>query len=180
MQRNPANHQKQKQDTTKMQFRTPYAERERIQLNTGKGLTEQAHKDETDINHILADYRRTGLIKHARKHEGAYDDVTATDFQQSMIIIAETKSMFEGLPSEVRKDFNNNPADFLNFVQNPKNEQKLSQMGILKGNDGINIHGAASGAPVTKQSTIVDGAGADNPKGASETPTVAPTATPET
>lgn len=163
-----------------MQFKTPYPEtRTRSQITTGKGMTEQAHKDTTDINHILADYRRTGLIKHAKKHEGQYDDVTGVDFETSMKIIADTKSLFEGLPSEIRKEFNQNPTEFLNFVQNPKNEEKLHQMGILKGNDGINIHGAASGAPVARQPVVDDAGGADKPLGASETTTDAIQATGE-
>ena len=34
-------------------------------LGTGKGLTEQSHAKETDINYILKDYVRTGYMKHA-------------------------------------------------------------------------------------------------------------------
>lgn len=116
-------------------------------VNTGEGLTEQAHKDQCDINLILQDYARTGFMRHAKDNQGRYDDVTAVDFQKSMETVANVKSMFEGLPSQIRKEFNHDPSNFLNYVQDPSNAKVLEQRGILKGNDGIDISGAYSGAP---------------------------------
>lgn len=120
----------------------------RVKLNCGEGLTEQAHKKECDMNYILRNYQKTGMIKHAREHEGRYDDVTAIDFQEAQIIVANAKTMFEELPANLRKRFSNNPAEFLDFAQNPENKQELSKMGIIRGNDGIDITGATTTAPV--------------------------------
>lgn len=131
-----------------MKFQTPY------KRDTFKGtefkdkhLTEQAHKDTTDINRILKDYQKTGFVAHAKQHEGQYDDVSSMDFQKAMQTVATVKTMFEGLPSSYRAQFGN-PSNFLDFVQNPNNEAQLAKMGILRGNDGIDIHGAATKAPV--------------------------------
>lgn len=110
-------------------------------VNTGKGLTEQSHTEECDINTILHDYTRTGFMRHAKANEGQYDDVSSVDFQEAQIAVANVKSMFEGLPSQIRREFNQDPSTFLNFVQNPENAQELSKRGLLVGNDGINIHG---------------------------------------
>lgn len=117
-------------------------------IDTGEGLTEQSHKDACDMNYILKDYARTGFIKHARQHEGKYDDVTSYDFQQAMDTVANVKSMFEGLPSEVRAEFAHNPSQFLDYVQNPENTKVLADRGILVGNDGIDISGAYTTAPI--------------------------------
>lgn len=117
-------------------------------IDTGEGLTEQAHKNETDMNYILRDYQRTGLLRHAKDNEGKYDDIAVQDFQDAMIIVANANSMFEELPANMRKQFSNNPANFLSFVQNPDNKSQLESMGIIKGNDGIDINGAPSNAPV--------------------------------
>lgn len=111
------------------------------------GKTEQAHAKQTDINYILKDYTRTGFIKHANRNEGRYDDVSAVDFQDAMNIIATANSMFENLPSTIRKRFNNNPAEFLDFVQNPDNGPEMEKLGILKGNDGLDISGTPTAAP---------------------------------
>ena len=116
-------------------------------VNTGEGLTEQSHKDSCDINLILRDYARTGFMRHALNNQGRYDDVTAVDYQEAMITVANVKSLFEGLPSEVRKEFNGDPANFLNYVQDPRNAAVLEQRGILAGNDGIDITGAYTTAP---------------------------------
>lgn len=120
-------------------------------IDCGEGLTEQAHKDQCDINLILEDYTRTGFMRHARENKGRYDDVSAVDFQKAMETVANVKSMFEGLPSEIRKEFNGDPANFLNYVQNPENAKVLEQRGILAGNDGIDISGAYTKAPTKKR-----------------------------
>jgi phage internal scaffolding protein len=123
-------------------------------VDCGEGLTEQSHKDTCDINLILRDYARTGFMRHAEQNKGRYDDVSAVDYQKAMITVAEVKSLFEGLPAGVRKDFNHDPSAFLTYVQNPANAKELEQRGILKGNDGIDITGAYSGAPTkTKPAT---------------------------
>lgn len=116
-------------------------------VETGKGLTEQSHKQECDINYILKDYARTGFMKHANQNAGQYDDVTSVDFQEAMNTVANVKSLFEGLPSGVRAEFGNNPSSFLDYVQNPANSEALEQRGILAGNDGIDISGAYTAAP---------------------------------
>lgn len=117
---------------------------------TGEGLTEQSHKDQCDINIILSDYARTGFMRHAQNNAGRYDDVSSVDFQKSMETVANVKSMFEGLPAAIRKEFAGDPKNFLNYVQNPENALALQKRGILIGNDGIDISGAYTKAPTNK------------------------------
>ena len=123
-------------------------------VDTGPGLTEQAHKEETDMNYILRDYVKTGLLRHAKEHQGKYDDIAVQDFQEAMNIVATARSMFEELPSQVRARFGQDPARFLDFVQNPNNADEMHALGILRGNDGIDITGAVSPAPVKKSETV--------------------------
>jgi hypothetical protein len=42
----------------------------------------------------------------------------------------EAKSNFDNLPLEVRKQFNYDPAAFLEFVDNPENLDQLVAMGL--------------------------------------------------
>jgi phage internal scaffolding protein len=120
-------------------------------INTGEGITEQCHKKECDMNHILKDYKRTGFIRHAKENQGRYDDISVQDFQDAMFKVAEATNMFNDLPANLRKDFNNNPAEFLGFVQNPDNQEKLQKMGIIRGNDGIDMNGMPTTAPLYKE-----------------------------
>lgn len=125
----------------------------RVGIITGQGKTEQSHKQQCDINFILRDYQRTGLLKHAKNNQGKYDDITMQDFTEAMNLVTNAQQMFSELPSSIRNRFSNNPALFLEFVQNPDNKPELAKMGILAGNDGLDITGAPSGAP-TKESLI--------------------------
>jgi phage internal scaffolding protein len=120
-------------------------------LDTGEGLTEQAHKQETDMNYILRDYKRTGFIRHAKDNQGRYDDISVQDFQEAMFTVASANNMFAELPANIRKDFGNDPASFLGFVQNPDNQEKLQKMGIIKGNDGVDLKGMPTTAPLYKE-----------------------------
>jgi len=120
-------------------------------IDTGEGLTEQAHKNETDMNYILRDYKRTGFIRHAKDNQGRYDDISVQDFQEAMFVVAEANNMFAELPANIRKDFNNDPSQFLGFVQNPDNQEKLQKMGIIKGNDGVDLKGMPTTAPLYKE-----------------------------
>jgi phage internal scaffolding protein len=121
--------------------------RRKVTLDCGQGLTEQSQAKATDINYILREYTKTGFIRHAKDHAGIYDDFTVTDFQEAQYVIAESKSMFESLPSEIRKKHNNDPVQFLNWVQDPKNKEELKSMGVIIGNDGKKHDGTPSGAP---------------------------------
>lgn len=106
-----------------------------------QSLTEQSHKDSCDINTIVKTFTPDSLQQHAEAYKGRYDDFTSSDFNESMNIVANVKSMFEGLPSETRKTFGNDPTQFLDFVQNPENHKKVQQMGIKSGLDGKDSKG---------------------------------------
>lgn len=130
-----------------LNLQTAFQKSKRVTVETGDGLTEQSHKNETDMNYILRDYQRTGLIKHAKEHEGRYDDVSVQDFQEAMFLVTQAQSMFDSLPANIRKRFGNDPSAFLEFTQNPENAPEMTRMGILRGNDGVDIRGAQTGAP---------------------------------
>jgi phage internal scaffolding protein len=113
-------------------FRTAYGQKLRVAIATGDGLTEQNHKDETDINKIVRKYNKTGLIDHLNQFEKQYGDMTGYDYQDAMNTVAAANTMFEGLPSAIRNKFDNDPAKFINFVDNEANEDQLVEMGLAK------------------------------------------------
>lgn len=95
-------------------------------------LVEQAHKKEVDINAIV---KRHGvdLIAKTQKLQSAdyvMDDISGNDFQEAMMKVTKAQQTFEQLPSTVRKQFNNSPAEFMDFVQNPDNGEALVSMGL--------------------------------------------------
>jgi phage internal scaffolding protein len=132
-----------------IKIQKPYTKTKRVGLDCGEGLTEQSHKRECDMNYILADYARTGIVRHVAKHQGRYDDVTVQDFQEAMFLVKGAQDMFLELPAETRKEFDNDPVKFLDYVQDPANKEKLKEKGLLGGNDGLKADGTPSAAPIS-------------------------------
>ncbi|AXL14771.1 internal scaffolding protein [Microviridae sp.] len=115
-----------------MQFRTAYGKRNPVGLSTGPGLTKQSHKNECDINQIMARYQKTGVLEHAKAHQGSYGEITSETFLSAHQTIARAKSMFETLPSSLRERFENRPENYFDFVQDPDNTTELVKMGLVR------------------------------------------------
>ncbi len=108
-------------------------DRERVQTKVeGKSLTKQSMKDECDINRIMARYDKTGLLTHMAQMEPKYADVDATDFMDAMLIVKNAQEAFEELPSELRLKFGNDPANFLAFMDDPKNDKEAVELGLKR------------------------------------------------
>ncbi len=106
--------------------------RQSISFKNVKSLTKQSFKDECDINKILEKFEKTGAITHYSKHAPQYGDTSKPQLHEAMTIVADAESMFEELPSAVRKKFKNDPGQFLEFVQNPKNLEEMRELGLAK------------------------------------------------
>lgn len=59
---------------------------------TDPSLTRGSFKDECDVNRIVANYRRTGLINHVGKRTPQYGDAPEIDFTTAACIQAEIAS----------------------------------------------------------------------------------------
>lgn len=105
-----------------------------IDCSSDEILTEQNHKDEADVNMIIRKHGVDLVQKTAQLQAPnmRFDDVTGNDFQEAMQIVANAQQSFEAMPSDIRKQFNNSPAEFLDFVQNPDNNDKLISMGLAE------------------------------------------------
>jgi phage internal scaffolding protein len=86
-----------------------------LAFDPSEGMTEQSHKAECDINNIMARYTKTGTLDHVRRYEGQYLDLPPDDFQEAQQKVADAKSMFEELPSQLRSHFGNDTMKFLDF-----------------------------------------------------------------
>lgn len=119
-----------------MKFITAYGEKRKVSFETkGPSMAHQSFKKECDINNILAQYARTGLVTHARTYEGEYGEFAEIDFHEAMNTVAAAVEMFETVPSEIRKRFNNDPGEFLDFVTKEENKDAMYDMGLAKRRD---------------------------------------------
>lgn len=102
-----------------MKFGSRYVLRETVGTKfENPSLTQQAFKEETDINNIVRRYSETGYIQPVTK-DMFYDDVSEipTDFAGYTNYIENVKSKFLELPSDVREQYNNDPFLMLSAVK---------------------------------------------------------------
>ncbi len=92
--------------------------------------TLQAHKDESDINLIMAKYIRSGVIEHGNANSARYGFAPAVDFREALELIDEAKQQFDTLPAKVRKEFDNSAEKFLKFCEQPDAAEKLIELGV--------------------------------------------------
>jgi phage internal scaffolding protein len=113
-------------------FRTAYSPQVRVTFSTsGLSRTKQSFKAECDVNNILRNYNKTGIMPE-NFNPGEYRDVDGIDYQESMQMVASANSMFEELPSALRKRFKNDPAQLLSFVHDDANLDEAHKLGLLR------------------------------------------------
>lgn len=108
-------------------------------------VTDQSRKAECDVNNIIARYDRTGLITNVSKFEGRFGDMSGVDFKMLQDQVAGAATMFEQLPSHIRKKFKNDPAELLAFMDNPDNREEAIKLGMIREDwteetDGLGEH----------------------------------------
>lgn len=127
---------------TMTKIRKPFDKRVRSSISfldeDGKqavGRTKQCHKDECDINRVLRNYDKTGLLTHVNNSAKHYGDFTqVNEYRESLDLVRDAQTAFAEVPSEIRKEFNNDPGEFFEFVTNPANNEKLVEMGLANRN----------------------------------------------
>ncbi len=97
----------------------------------GESRTKQSFKAETDINNILRQSDKGLLVTHLNAHEGSYGDfINAPDYHTALNRIHAADTAFMEIPAQIRARFNNDPAQFLDFVQEPDNLEEMREMGL--------------------------------------------------
>lgn len=95
--------------------------------------TKQEFRDECDINNIIKAFKVTGIVTHlnAKAAQGAFLDLPAdVDYQSALNSVIRAEEAFMALPSKVRDRFHNDPAAFLQFMENPANGDEMIALGI--------------------------------------------------
>jgi phage internal scaffolding protein len=92
--------------------------------------TQQQFKKETDINEILRRFGKTGVVPQSIRPP-TYGDFTGVDnYQDAANAIIQAQVAFDELPSSIRREFDNNPALFVDYCSDPANLPNLRKMGL--------------------------------------------------
>ena len=120
--------------TDKIKFKIPYTKTKRCFFETtGESMTQQHFKEESEINNIIKKHDKNGIIESVARGNARYGDFSLVqDYKSSLDTIREANDNFMEIPSEIRKQFNNNAGEFFNFVQDPNNQSELIKMGLTK------------------------------------------------
>lgn len=101
--------------------------------NDGRPLykTEQVHKDICDVNNIIKEYDKKGVISHVSKIEAKYGDLSGMDFKTMQETIINAGNMFNELPSKIRNRFKNDPQKLIEFMDSPDNREEAIKLGLI-------------------------------------------------
>lgn len=101
-------------------------------LDTGKN-TLQSEANDCDINQIVERAEKTGILasKHMTRTAPQYGDFyDAADYKTAIDVVLDAQAQFNSLPASLRAEFNNDPAEFLAGLDDPKTLQKLVDLGL--------------------------------------------------
>lgn len=118
-------------------------------VSEGPSLTQQHFKEECDINNIIAKYASgiqdltpenvRNLISQVtppeqllnRRQPVFGDYYSVKDYQSAQNILREADEAFNAIPSYIRLKFGNDPAQFLEWLHDPKNKKEAEQYGFF-------------------------------------------------
>lgn len=126
-------------------------------------LAQQQFKEEADINTILERFARNGGILNGPSREPLSGDFTGFgDFHSAMNTVVAAQQAFADLPAKVRTRFNNDPGQFVDFVNDESNRDEAVKLGLISPPEPVGapespkaIEGATKGKVSQKPSKIV-------------------------
>ena len=111
-----------------------------------KSLTDQSSKNMCDINLIMKQYQKTGLLPQFNSKVGQYLDVSEVlSFEEAHEIINLGKELFYELPSEVRKLMNHDPSQLEAFLADENNYDVCLKYGLVEKKQEVEPAAQATG-----------------------------------
>ncbi len=93
--------------------------------------TEQSHRKACNINTIVKKARKGQPIA-TNGNRPLYGDFTGSvDFHTAKNRIIQAQSDFDALPSHIRTRFRNDPAELLEFMGDPDNQEAAIELGLI-------------------------------------------------
>lgn len=113
-------------------------------------MAEQHTAHLTDINYLLKKYKPDEFAAYIAARTAYRTEILGHDFsqepdlQEAKNIVLRSRQEFEALDENIRNQFPNH-LEFLKFIDNPKNAEKMIQLGILKPQQVTALQGIPTG-----------------------------------
>lgn len=113
-------------------LRDVYVEHEPVfAMHADDGMTRQEFRDECDINVLMATYERTGVMSSFNMGTPQYLDVSnVPDLPQAIAVMDAAQAAFMTLNAKIRREFDNDPVEFVEFAQDPANLPQMREWGL--------------------------------------------------
>lgn len=93
-------------------------------------FTDETFKDECDISLMIEKYR-VNRIPPRTVNVSYGNSPTAEDYENAKFVLAECKSNFECLPSDIRDEFDNDISKYLNYISDETNIKDCYERGLV-------------------------------------------------
>jgi len=136
-----------------MKFQTQYTAREDSDRVKGltfrdQSLTQQQFKQECDINYILNQYLRTGVLTHVSSETPYYSDVSELgSYSAALDVVRRAETAFMELPAKLREELGNSPARFESWLAAPENRERAVELGFLSVPERVASNDTTANAP---------------------------------
>ena len=101
----------------------------------GRSKTKQSFAKEANINNIMAQYVKTGVLPQGQRKPMFGDFSSGEELQSIMDRVVSAELQFSSLPSDLRNRFNNSAVSLLDYLADPQNEAEAIELGLLPGED---------------------------------------------
>lgn len=94
-------------------------------------LAKQSFAEEVDINTIVRRFGLTGQLPENVRMPTYGDFTGLSDFRDAMNAVVAARESFDLMPAAVRARFHNDPAEFVDFCSDSKNQDEALSLGLI-------------------------------------------------
>lgn len=92
---------------------------------------DQSFAEECDINTIVERFGLTGQLPEGVTVPQSGDFTQVVDYQSALNVLRKAQEAFDEMPAHVRAEFGNDPARFVDFVNDPDNRARAEKLGVV-------------------------------------------------
>lgn len=96
-------------------------------------MTKQEFQHECDINNVIKSFKPAQMLAMMQQNlnAGNYTDLPDSyDFQEALHLVKDAEKQFLTVPARVRDRFGQDPAQFLAFLNDPRNLDEARTLGL--------------------------------------------------